>query len=95
MTLSEMWPDPRLAITAVQGGYLLQAEHPTIGDILVESSAALNAVVARASELIKAGYRTEIWSPAAISIEAAVQRAHTIRGQFEVASMGEAVSKIA
>jgi hypothetical protein len=66
MTLSEMWPDPRLAITAVQGGYLLQAEHPTIGDIIVESSAALNAAVARASELIKAGYRTEIWSPASV-----------------------------
>ena len=66
MTLSEMWPDPRLAITAVQGGYLLQAEHPTIGDIIVESSAALNAAVARASELMKAGYRTEIWSLASV-----------------------------
>jgi len=67
MTLSEMWLDPRLAITAVQGGYLLQAEHPTIEDtIIVESSAALNAAVARASELIKAGYRTEIWSPASV-----------------------------
>jgi hypothetical protein len=42
---------------------LLQAEHPTIGDTIVESSATLNAAVARASELIKAGYRTEIWSP--------------------------------
>ena len=66
MTLSEMWPDPRLTITAVQGGYLLQAEHPTIGDTIVESYAALNAVVARASELIKAGYRTEIWSLASV-----------------------------
>jgi hypothetical protein len=63
MTLSELWPDPRLAITAVRGGYLLQAEHPAMGDIILESSAALNAAVARASELIKAGYRTEIWSP--------------------------------
>ena len=63
MTLSEMWPDPRLAITAV---HLLQAEHPTIGDTIVESSATLNAAVARASELIKAGYRTEIWSPVSV-----------------------------
>jgi hypothetical protein len=66
MTLSEMWPDPRLAITAVQRGYLLQAEHPTIGDTIVESSATLNAAVARASELMKAGYRTEIWSPLSV-----------------------------
>ena len=64
MTLSEMWPDPRVAITAVQGGYLLHAEHPKTGAAIIESSAALLAAVARASELTKAGYRTEIWSPA-------------------------------
>ena len=66
MTLSKMWPDPRVAITAGQGGYMLHAEHAETGDAIVESSATLNAAVARASELTKAGYRTEIWSPVSV-----------------------------
>ncbi len=62
MTLSEMWPDPRLAKGAVQGGYLLEIEHPKTANAIVESFATFTSVVTRASELIKAGYRTEIWS---------------------------------
>ena len=62
MTLSEMWPDSRLAIPAAQGGYLLQAEHPKTANAIVESFATISSAVTRASELTKAGYRTEIWS---------------------------------
>jgi hypothetical protein len=63
MTLSEMWPNPRLAKGADQGGYLLEIEHPKTANAAVESFATISSAVTRASELIKAGYRTEIWSP--------------------------------
>src|SRR6266851_9105037 len=63
MTLSEIWPDPRLAKGAVQDGYLLEIEHPKTANAIVESFATISSAVTRASELIKAGYRTEIWSP--------------------------------
>ena len=64
MNLSELWPGPCLAaVAAQQGRYLLQAQHSKTGTAIIESFAALSSVVARGSELIKAGYRTEIWSP--------------------------------
>jgi hypothetical protein len=66
MTLNEMWPDPRLAIPAAEGGYLLQAEHPKTAKAVAEGFATISSAVARASELIKAGYRTEIWSPLSV-----------------------------
>jgi hypothetical protein len=66
MTLGELWPDPRLAKGAVQGGYLLQVEHPKTANAVVESFATFSSAVTRASELIKAGYRAEIWSPMSI-----------------------------
>jgi hypothetical protein len=63
MNLSELWRDPRLATPAAQGGYLLQVEHPKTANAVVEGLATFSSAVTRASELIKAGYRTEIWSP--------------------------------
>jgi hypothetical protein len=67
MNLSEMWPGPCLVVGAAQQGrYLLQAEHPKTGTAIIESFAALSSVVARGSELTKAGYRTEIWSPVSV-----------------------------
>jgi hypothetical protein len=53
MTLSEMWPDPRLAKGVVQGGYLLEIEHPKTANAIVESFATISSAVTRASELIK------------------------------------------
>jgi hypothetical protein len=66
MTLSELWPDPLLAKGAVQGGYLLQVEHPKTANAVVESFATFSSAITRASELIKAGYRTEVWSPLSV-----------------------------
>jgi hypothetical protein len=63
MTLSELWPDPRLAKSVFQVGYLLQVEQPKTANAVVESFATFSFAVTRASELIKAGYRAEIWSP--------------------------------
>jgi hypothetical protein len=63
MTLSELWPDPRLTKSAVPGGYLLQVERPKTANAIVERFATFSSAVTRASELKKAGYRAEIWSP--------------------------------
>jgi hypothetical protein len=65
MTLSELWPDPRLTKSAVAGGYLLQVEHSKTANVIVERFATISSAVTQASELIKAGYRAEIWSPVA------------------------------
>ena len=52
------------AIDTRQAAYSLEMEHPSSGHRAVETFAALPAVVARAAELIRAGYRIGIWSPA-------------------------------
>jgi len=74
MTLSEMWPDHRLAMPSVQGGYLLHVEYPKTGAARIESSTTLLAAVARASELTKAGYRTEIWCPVSDATSEVIRR---------------------
>jgi len=52
------------AIDTLQAGYSLEMEHPGSGHRAVETFAAMPAVVARAAELIQAGYSIGIWSPA-------------------------------
>jgi hypothetical protein len=44
-------------------GYSLEMEHPVTGHRSVEIYAALPAVIARAAQLIEAGYIIGIWSP--------------------------------
>jgi hypothetical protein len=66
MNVSEMRPNPRLAKSAVSGDYLLEIEHPKTGNAIVESFATFSSAVTRASELIKAGYSAEIWSPISV-----------------------------
>jgi hypothetical protein len=66
MTVDDLWPDHRSTISAARGAYLLQAEHSKTRNAIEESVATLNAAVARASELIRAGYSTEIWSPVSV-----------------------------
>ena len=56
-----------LVADAVQGGYLLQVEHPRGGKKRVETYASMLDVVARADELIRAGYNIGIWS--SVSLE--------------------------
>ena len=53
-----------MAKDAFQGGYFLQVEHQRGGKRRLETHASMTAVVARASELIQAGYNIGIWSPA-------------------------------
>src|SRR5262249_11085079 len=52
------------AIDTLQAAYSLEMEHPGSGHRAVETFAAMPAVVARAAELIQAGYTIGIWSPA-------------------------------
>jgi hypothetical protein len=52
------------AIDTLQAAYSLEMEHPSSGHRAVETFAAMPAVVARAAELIQAGYTIGIWSPA-------------------------------
>ena len=49
--------------TNAQGTYSLQVESPRDGTKAVETFASMPAVVARAAELIRAGYNIGIWSP--------------------------------
>ncbi len=51
---------------AVQGAYSLQVESPRKGAQAVETFASMPAVIARAAELIRAGYRVGIWSPVSL-----------------------------
>jgi hypothetical protein len=51
-------------IDTLRAGYSLEMEHPGSGHRAVETFAAMPAVVARAAELIQAGYTIGIWSPA-------------------------------
>jgi hypothetical protein len=44
----------------------LQVEHPKTANAVVKRFATFSSAVTRASELIKAGYRTEIWSPVSV-----------------------------
>ena len=62
----ELLQDPASPIAAVQGQYLLQGQHFTAGDAVTECSTTLRGAVVRASELIKAGYVIEIWSPTSL-----------------------------
>ena len=52
------------AIDTLRSAYSLEMEHPSSGHRAVETFAAMPAVVARAAELIQAGYTIGIWSPA-------------------------------
>jgi hypothetical protein len=63
MTAYEMLPGFHSAPATITNGYSLQAQHPKTGNGIVENFANLNSAVGRASELIGAGYSTEIWSP--------------------------------
>ena len=51
-------------IDTLRAAYSLEMEHPSSGHRAVETFAAMPAVVARAAELIQAGYSIGIWSPA-------------------------------
>ena len=46
-----------------KASYSLQARHPNGGDTISESYATMKAAVARAVELLQAGYTVEIASP--------------------------------
>jgi hypothetical protein len=54
-----------VAIDTVAAAYSLQMENPGSGETTVEIYTSLPAVVARAAQLIQAGYCIGIWSPAA------------------------------
>jgi hypothetical protein len=45
-------------------GYLVQAQHPETGETAEESFAHIDDAIARAAELIRAGYSVEIRSAA-------------------------------
>lgn len=45
-------------------GYLVQAQHPETGETAEESFAHIDDAIARAAELIRAGYGVEIRSAA-------------------------------
>jgi hypothetical protein len=66
MSLMELFQDAASPIAAVQGQYLLQGQHFAAGDAVTECSTTLRSAVIRASELIKAGYVIEIWSPTSL-----------------------------
>src|SRR6266404_183424 len=53
----------RPVIAALQGRYSLHAEHPKIENAIAERFTNVDSAVARASELINAGYSPMIWSP--------------------------------
>lgn len=63
MSLLDFLQEPARPIAAVQGRYLLQGVHSQAGNAVAESFANLNSAVTRASELIRAGYVIEFWSP--------------------------------
>ena len=66
MSLIELLQDAASPIAAVQGQYLLQGQHFAAGNAVAESFTTLRSAVIRASELIKAGYVIEIWSPTSL-----------------------------
>jgi hypothetical protein len=66
MSLIELLQDPAPPIAAVQGRYLLKGQHSPTGTAVAESFTNLNSAVIRASELIRAGYVIEIWSPTSL-----------------------------
>ena len=66
MSLLELLQDPGPPIATVQGRYLLQGQHSGTGNAVAESFTNLNSAVIRASELIRAGYVIEIWSPTSL-----------------------------
>ena len=66
MSLIELLQDAASPIAAVQGQYLLQGQHFAAGNAIAESFTTLRSAVIRASELIKAGYVIEIWSPTSL-----------------------------
>ena len=45
-------------------GYALELEHPRTGTTTIEAYGSMRAVIARASQVMEAGYRIGIWSPA-------------------------------
>jgi hypothetical protein len=59
-------PRRRVGIDTVQAPYSLQMENPGSGETTVETYASMPAVVARAAQLIQAGYSIGIWSSALI-----------------------------
>ena len=63
--LGRQLPRRRVAIDTVEAAYSLEMENPGSGETTVETYASLPAVVARAAQLIQAGYSIGIWSPAA------------------------------
>jgi hypothetical protein len=57
---------PPAAVDSVQAAYSLELESPGSAETMVESYASLPAVVARAAQLIQAGYSIGIWSRASV-----------------------------
>ena len=49
--------------SAIPASYSLEVQHPETGETGFETHDSLPAVVARAAQLIQAGYRIGIWSP--------------------------------
>ena len=70
MSLIELLQDHSLPIAAVHSNrrYLLQGQHSRTGKTLTEGSLSFQGAIHRASELIRAGYAIEIWSPTDIPI---------------------------
>jgi hypothetical protein len=64
----EMRAHPRVAVDTVQGGYSLRVEHPRSGTKAIETYGSLPDVVARATELIQAGYSIGISSAAFLEV---------------------------
>ena len=60
---AEMRVQSRQRETNAPGTYSLQVESPREGTRVVETFTSMPAVVARAAELIRAGYNIGIWSP--------------------------------
>ena len=63
--------DPPSTFQPRAAGYSLEIEHPQTGATSRESYGTLLAVVARAAELIQAGYAIGIWADASLESPAA------------------------
>jgi len=63
--------DPPSTFQLRAAGYSLEIEHPQTGATTCESYDTLLAVIARAAELIRAGYAIGIWASASLEPPAA------------------------
>jgi hypothetical protein len=64
MHQEQLRAERNLPAEAIQGRYSMRVEHPRGGRTTVENCVSMRAAIARATELIQAGYSIRIWSSA-------------------------------